>query len=649
MEDGVLFGPAPYSAPAAYYFPLMARMVSVEAFKGASAIRFGPQTIGGALDLRTRGVPDKGRLGAVDGSFGNTFYTKLHAYAGYGFDHGGFLAEGASISSTGFKELDGGGDTGFSKQEFMLKGSVHSDPDAHVYHRLDAKLGYAREDSQETYLGLSDADFRADPLRRYRASALDGMDYWRSEGELFHTLGVGEHFELKTALYRHDFSRVWDRVDGLIDYRFGQAPALFDVLQNPEAYQQEYDVLRGAVDSETAGTGVLAASNKRIFISEGVQTVGQYDFVTGPVAHQLELGLRLHHDQIKRRHRAQGYEMEVGRDERGDLVPGLLQLDSDNRDYAPLAKNKVSTIAVAAHLVYQVAYKGLTLSPGVRAEIIRATYTEQNAGAKHEIGHEIHAKNQTFLFALGALYELTSTVSLLAGVQQGMTPVAPDPSTKNDDPERATNYEAGVRFHDAYGSASAIGFLSDYDKVVAPCDGENCGSGTSETFASGKALVVGFEFGADYSLLLPLRLELPLRAAYTYTHAEFREEFDTTYPIWGGADGLVEAGDEMPYIPAHQWSAGSGILYREKMGVDVQLTFLDRMREEAGQGELATGKYTDRYALLDAALFYQVLARLRIYVKGDNLTNNQPIVARRPFGARPNRPLLVQVGFRWEL
>ena len=57
MEDGVLYGPAPYSAPAAYFTPLMTRMVGVEIFKGPASIRFGPQTVGGAINLRTRDVP----------------------------------------------------------------------------------------------------------------------------------------------------------------------------------------------------------------------------------------------------------------------------------------------------------------------------------------------------------------------------------------------------------------------------------------------------------------------------------------------------------------------------------------------------------------------------------------------------------------
>jgi Fe(3+) dicitrate transport protein len=41
MEDGVLFGPAPYSAPAAYYFPMTTRLAGLEVFKGPASIRAG--------------------------------------------------------------------------------------------------------------------------------------------------------------------------------------------------------------------------------------------------------------------------------------------------------------------------------------------------------------------------------------------------------------------------------------------------------------------------------------------------------------------------------------------------------------------------------------------------------------------------------
>ncbi|MFN2330060.1 MAG: TonB-dependent receptor plug domain-containing protein, partial [Chromatocurvus sp.] len=59
MEDGVMIAPAPYSNPAAYYFPTTLRMHTTEVVKGAPLLRYGPQTTGGVINMVSTPIPDE--------------------------------------------------------------------------------------------------------------------------------------------------------------------------------------------------------------------------------------------------------------------------------------------------------------------------------------------------------------------------------------------------------------------------------------------------------------------------------------------------------------------------------------------------------------------------------------------------------------
>ena len=204
LEDGVLLAPAPYSAPAAYYFPMVTRMVGVEVFKGPAAIQHGPHTVGGAINLRSRRPPD-GPAGAVDLGIGLRNTRKLHAWAGSGGERWGLLIEGVTLGTDGFKQLDGGGPTGFDRGEVVLRSRFGGPRGA-----LELKLGYAHELSNETYLGLHIDDFAKNPYRRYAATQAAEMVWDRTLVEVAVPVSFGE-VDVRTVAYHHALQRAWTK------------------------------------------------------------------------------------------------------------------------------------------------------------------------------------------------------------------------------------------------------------------------------------------------------------------------------------------------------------------------------------------------------------------------------------------------------
>src|SRR5690606_9613467 len=268
MEDGILFGPAPYSAPAAYFFPLMTRMGQVQVIKGPSAIAHGPQTVGGAIDFISRPIPTE-TSGGLDLGLGDFGYSKAHGHFGSSDGQTGFLLEGVRLQNTGFMNLPSGADTGSTRYEWVAKASHVLDPSADVLNEFRFKLTYSDEVSNETYLGKTDADFRADPYRRYAASALDQMKSHRLALAATHVLHAPDAgIKLTTSAYKHEMTRTWTKLN-----RLGSA-AVAGVLREPDTLRHEelYGVLTGEQDTASPGTRLFIGPNARTFVSQGVQT-----------------------------------------------------------------------------------------------------------------------------------------------------------------------------------------------------------------------------------------------------------------------------------------------------------------------------------------------------------------------------------------
>ncbi|MDT8348113.1 MAG: TonB-dependent receptor plug domain-containing protein, partial [Flavobacteriaceae bacterium] len=276
MEDGVIIAPAPYSSPAAYYSPNIARMSAVEVLKGSSQVQYGPFTTGGAINFVSNQIPD---TIAASGKviWGNYNTRQVHANFGERKDQFGYFVEYLDYNSDGFKSLQNGGDTGFDRKDFMGKFMVNTKADAKVFQSLTLKLQYAEEESDETYLGLTDQDFRRDPFKRYLASAEDVMTTEHDQVALTHILKMGDNFKLTTTAYHNNFKRNWYKLNDVMNG--ADKIAIADIINNPEDFSLAFDAISSGNDTED--DVFIVRANNRSYFSRGIQTKGNYSWGNG--------------------------------------------------------------------------------------------------------------------------------------------------------------------------------------------------------------------------------------------------------------------------------------------------------------------------------------------------------------------------------
>ena len=85
----------------------------------------------------------------------------------------------------------------------------------------------------------------------------------------------------------------------------------------------------------------------------------------------------------------------------------------------------------------------------------------------------------------------------------------------------------------------------------------------------------------------------------------------------------------------------------EQWQVSLLFKYLAEMSEAAGINTELEGLMTDELLQVDLSSWYRVNDQLKLYGKIDNITDEEVIVSRRPFGARPGKPQQVIVGVKY--
>ncbi len=631
MEDGVPSAPGPYAAPAAYAMPLTLRLERIEVLKGAAAIRFGPNAVGGALNLISVDAPEEGRRFDAEVAGGNTLYGRALLRYGQAFGALSWLAEFAAIRSDGFKRItDGSGedtglDAGFLRRDAGLTLAFRPEPRDAARHALSLRLGYADEDSRETYLGLTAEDFAKDPTRRYLASAFDRMQWRHLSARLRHSYqreGANASWTLTTTAYAQRLHRVWDKVDGIAEGR-----SLAELLRDPSAGSGQVlmAVLRGEQDSLSAAETIVLGRNDRTFLSGGISTELALEGHFLGLRHELFAGARLHHDDALRL--ATGHGVVVVH---GDLQP-------DGLPEVPHSRAESQVLAATAWVQDTAQWRNVRLTLGLRAEQTFTTAEDEvRKIARQEGGQAI------LLPGLGVVVALRPGLALLAGVFQGYAAAAPgQPSTIR--PEQAWNFDAGVRWNGPRSRAELIGFAGLYDNLVGSCaSSTGCTAAQAgDQFNGGAAQVFGVEASAGGLVALPGGVSVPLAMSLTWQQPTFQTSFQSSNPMWG----TVEAGDAIPYIPTLQASASAG-LRRGPLDLSLQGRYVAPMADLPAPFDDDTAPRTDAIVQLDASVAWRFGRFGTAFVQGQNLTGALPVVSLRPFGARPGLPRLVVVGWR---
>lgn len=601
LEDGIPLTYAPYGDNASYYHPPIDRFESVEVLKGSGQILYGPQTIGGVVNYITR-IPPNRKGGSISLTGGNRHYFDGHLNYGGTAGNTGVLFEFTRKQGKGARENVRSG-----LNDFNFKSTTALTPQ----HALTAKFNYYGEDSNVTYSGLREDEFRANPRQNpFRNDFFYGHRFGAS---VTHAYVFTPDVVLTTNAYSSYFRRHWWR-------------------QSSNSNERPND----AADPQCSGMANLNTTcgnqgRLRRYIFAGVEPRLRVTKRLFGLRSETDMGFRTHFEDQDRR-------QENG--ERPNSRSGLLVENNERRNqaYSGFVQNRFL-------------FGDLAITPGVRLEHVKYQRTNRLLG--------VSGKTQLtqVVPGLGASYSPSEKLTVFAGAHRGFAPPRTEDLINNTtggsidlDSELSWNYEVGLRTrpHPAV-RIEATFFRMDYQNQIVPA---SLAGGVGSTFTNGgQTLHQGVEFsaGLDSATIFKRRYNIYMRAAYTFLPiADFRGARFSSVP---GFTTTIVSGNRLPYAPEHLLNANVG--YAHSRGIDAFLEAvyvssqfsedLNRINAVTANGQ--TGRIPS-YTIWNATANYRVEnLRTTFFITAKNLFDRL-YIADRARGLLPGPPRSIQAGLK---
>jgi len=648
LEDGVPQGPAIYSNGSMYFFPDVGRMEGVEVLKGAAAIGQGPRTTAGTINFLSRSVPTMGSEGHYAITLGDDGFERNHTYYGGNIGSFGYVFEYHDYRADGYKNIQGSGptDAGFDKQTDLVK--LRYTPANSAWNQtFEITSSNTSETSNETYIGLTGTDFQANPYQRYGASSVDQMDNDYHRYIFTHTMQPSSNITVTSKLYKTRYSRIWGKSGEMMVDADGDGDGLdlatvkYSAIDMTGNCAGDLGIELRACNILTNNTAMVGGEyikrsmGHRDYGMTGVQFIVNHELGN----HSLEYGYRRHKDYRARAD--SGFSERYTKDANGTmtmLVGGRIGDDQTRFDDAELK----DTDAVSWHLKDTITSGAFTHQFGVRYEDM-----ESNDGINSNPGNSKKDLERTAtMMAASTLYRAAPGVSLYASYNQGHSPVDAGKGLSVE-PEESDNFEVGFRKESAGGFMEVIAFLNDYEQLNETClEAAGCTGSTGDTTNKGQAEVKGIEFQYRINNLFAApqmkgagsvsSTRYPFLVTGMFQESEYKGQ-NSTY-----------VGNSIAYVPDFQLYTSLG-METNNWSVALGAKYLDDTFTN-DQNTYRTGKafIFDLSSSFNLPINTGGIKNAKLFLNADNLFDKVIVASEHEYGKRPNKPLSVMAGVKFD-